>query len=86
MFLEIIAAIILGTLVGTFTGLTPGIHINLASLLLISISGYLLGFTTPIVLCCFIIAMGVTHTFLDTIPSIFLGKPEKKLGFSAWDI
>ncbi|MBW2992868.1 tripartite tricarboxylate transporter permease, partial [Candidatus Woesearchaeota archaeon] len=58
------------------TGLIPGVHVNLVSLLLLSVSGYLLGFTTPVVLCCFIIALSVVHTFLDSIPSIFLGAPD----------
>jgi putative membrane protein len=35
-----------------------------------------LKYTDPIVLCVFIIAMAITHTFLDTIPSIFLGAPD----------
>jgi putative membrane protein len=39
-------------------------------------SGYLLGFTDPISLAVFIIAMAITHTFLDSIPSIFLGAPD----------
>jgi putative membrane protein len=61
---------------GIITGLTPGIHVNLISLLLLSVSPFLLGFTSALVLACFIIAMAVTHTFLDTIPSVFLGAPE----------
>jgi len=28
------------------------------------------------VLCCFIIAMSITHSFLDAVPSIFLGAPD----------
>ena len=76
MILDIVIALIAGILFGTITGLTPGIHVNLISLILISLSSYLLGFTSPIVLGVFIIAMAVTHTFLDSIPSIFLGAPD----------
>ncbi|NQU78703.1 tripartite tricarboxylate transporter permease [Candidatus Woesearchaeota archaeon] len=76
MFIEISIAIILGITAGIITGLIPGIHINLISILLLSASAFLLGFTNPITLCCFIIAMSVTHTFLDAIPSIFLGAPD----------
>ena len=76
MLLEVLAAVLLGCLAGIFTGLIPGVHINLVSLLLVSASGYLLGFTEPIVLGVFIIAMSITHTFLDAVPSIFLGAPD----------
>ena len=76
MFFEIITAVICGVCAGIITGLIPGIHINLVSLILLSLSGYFLGFTSPIVLACFIIAMSITHTFLDSIPSIFLGAPD----------
>lgn len=76
MLLSILIAIGIGILAGIITGLTPGIHINLISALLVSSAGLLLGFTTVLPLACFIIAMSVTHTFLDTIPSVFLGAPE----------
>lgn len=76
MFVDIIIAILVGNLCGLATGLIPGIHVNLISMLLISVSGYLLGFTSPMVLAVFIIAMAITHTFLDSIPSIFLGAPD----------
>jgi len=76
MFAEILLAILLGVSAGIITGLTPGIHVNLISLILISLSSYFLGFTSPLMLGVFIIAMAVTHTFLDSIPSIFLGAPD----------
>jgi len=76
MFLEILVAILIGIAAGIITGLTPGIHINLISVMLLSISPALLQITSPISLALFIIAMSVTHTFLDAIPSIFLGAPE----------
>ncbi len=76
MFLDILSAVLIGCFFGIITGLIPGIHINLVSLLLVSVSGYFLGFAGPVVLGVFIIAMAVTHTFLDVIPSIFLGAPD----------
>lgn len=76
VFFEVLVAIALGISAGIFTGLIPGIHINLVSLILLSISPLLLQYTSPTVLCCFIIAMSITHTFLDAIPSIFLGAPD----------
>lgn len=76
MIWGILIALILGIFAGIITGLIPGIHINLVSLLLVNLSGYLLLFTKGLVLGVFIIAMSVTHTFLDVIPSIFLGAPD----------
>jgi len=76
MILQLLLAVFLGCLGGIITGLTPGVHINLVSLLLLNFSAYLLGFTEPITLAAFIIAMGITHTFLDAVPSVYLGAPD----------
>ncbi len=78
MLLEIFIALLLGIVFGTVTGLFPGIHINLvaAGLVAISTGGYFAGFDF-IVLASFIVSMAVTHTFIDFIPSIFLGAPEE---------
>lgn len=82
MFFEILISIILGIISGIFTGLIPGVHINLVSIILLSISPKLLKYTGPLPLCSFIIAMATTHTFLDTIPSIFLGAPDADTALS----
>lgn len=76
MFLEIIIAVFLGVLAGCVTGLIPGIHVNLISIVLLSASSYFLGWVSEFTLGAFIVAMAITHTFLDTIPSIFLGAPD----------
>ena len=83
IFPSILAAIAIGVLFGIGTGITPGIHINLVSLLLLSASPFLLRYTSPVVLCCFIISMAITHTFLDAIPSIFLGAPDAEQALNA---
>lgn len=77
MLLQLFIAISLGILAGTITGLIPGIHINLIGALLISVSVLLIQFTTPTILIVFIVAMAITHSFLDFIPSIFLGAPDE---------
>src|SRR3989338_8974448 len=74
---EFILAILLGITFGIFTGLFPGVHVNLVSVLLISFSPILLVYTSPLVLAVFIISLAITHTFLDTIPSIYLGAPDE---------
>ncbi len=77
MFLDISIALILGVGTGIITGLTPGLHINLVSVLVLSFSPLLLQITSPIVLGVYIIAMSITHTFLDALPSIYLGAPDE---------
>ncbi|MEK6889538.1 MAG: tripartite tricarboxylate transporter permease [Nanoarchaeota archaeon] len=78
MVLELIFAILLGVLAGTLTGLIPGIHINLiASILLASLSLPFISHISPIILVIFIVAMSITHTFIDFIPSIYLGAPDE---------
>jgi len=76
MLLELIIAIVLGIAAGIITGLTPGIHINLVSLLVLSAAPFLSAYFSLIALACFIISMSVTHSFLDPIPSIYLGAPD----------
>jgi len=76
MFLEFIIAALLGIIAGIFTGLIPGIHINLVSLLIVSLSVYMLNLVSLPFFGVFIIAMAITHTFLDILPAIFLGAPD----------
>lgn len=82
LFLQIIALSFLGIVAGTFTGLMPGIHINLIAVLLLSSSSFLLNYFSVISMVCFIIAMAITHTFLDFVPSIFLGAPNPDTALS----
>jgi putative membrane protein len=76
VLIEIITFMLLGILFGTFTGLIPGIHINLVGVSLVALSVSLLSSINPIYLVVFIAAMAITHTFVDFIPSIFLGCPD----------
>ncbi|MFT4326488.1 MAG: tripartite tricarboxylate transporter permease [Candidatus Woesearchaeota archaeon] len=75
MFIQTLLAILIGVTAGTFTGLIPGIHINLISNLLLASLG-VLSKVHPLALACFIIAMSTTHSFLDVIPSTYLGAPD----------
>lgn len=76
MLAEIILWLLLGVVFGTFTGLIPGIHINLVAVLLIALSTSFLFSINSLFLSVFIVSMAITHTFLDFIPSIFLGCPD----------
>ena len=74
--LQFIFSFILGILAGTLTGLIPGIHTNLISIIILSISTLLFPSINVTLLIIFIVSMNITHTFLDFIPSIFLGCPD----------
>lgn len=76
MIIEIFLFLFLGNLFGIFTGLIPGIHINLIGVILVSLSISLFSSINPVYLVVFITSMAITHTFLDFIPSIFLGCPD----------
>ena len=79
--LEIIIFFTLGIIAGAFTGLIPGIHINLVAIALITSFPYLLEIEI-ISAIVFIVSMAITHTFVDFIPSIFLGAPEEDTALS----
>lgn len=76
MLIEILLFLFLGIAFGTLTGLIPGIHINLVGVFLISLAASFLSFLNPIYFVVFITSMAITHTFVDFIPSIFLGCPD----------
>ena len=76
MLFQIILFLIVGILAGTITGLIPGIHINLVGITLVSLSTSILYNIEPVFLVVFITSMAITHTFLDFIPSVFLGCPD----------
>ncbi len=72
-------AMLLGVLVGTLTGLIPGVHVNTAAFLFVSLISSLLS-ANPLLLTpaiAFIMSAAITHTFVDFIPSIFVGAPDE---------
>ena len=77
MFIELIIAVILGIGVGIFSGLCPGIHVNLVSISVVNFSLILTRALSPMQLVVFLISLGITHSFLDFIPSVLLGAPEE---------
>lgn len=72
--LDLIFFSLIGVGCGTFTGLIPGIHVNNLTPMLVGLSaGAVL---SPMNAIALIVAMMLTHTFIDYIPSTFLGVPE----------
>jgi putative membrane protein len=79
MILEILCAIVLGIFCGIVTGITPGLHINLVATVLLTLSPILLPIFPVFAIAAFIIAMSITHTFTDSIASIYLGAPDSDM-------
>lgn len=70
--LDFVLAIIAGLIIGTFTGITPGIHINTVTALLVA-NLATFSFTSTTSLIAFVVSLAITHTILDFIPSILTG-------------
>lgn len=80
--IEFLVFTLVGCVFGIITGLTPGIHINLVAIILLTVSPFLFKHFSPVSVACLIISMSITHTFLDFIPSIFLGAPDDDTALS----
>ncbi len=76
MWIELTIALFLGCLAGTFTGLAPGIHNNLVTTLLLALLPSL-AFLSPLAAAVFIVALAMTHTVIEFIPTVFLNIPEE---------
>ncbi len=74
--IELLIGLLIGCCIGVFTGITPGIHINLVSVIILSLSPWLLQYASPLTLGLVIVGMTIIHTFLDSIPATFLGAPD----------
>ena len=74
--LDLIILALIGICIGVITGLTPGLHVNTIAIIGLSLFSALN--ISPIQFATVMMAMAVTHTFLDFIPSIFLGAPEEE--------
>lgn len=68
----------IGIMLGVITGITPGLHINLVATTMFSLSPLLSNYLSPINIAVILVSMSITHTFLDFIPSIFLGAPNSE--------
>jgi putative membrane protein len=74
--LDIIAGTLLGVCVGMISGLIPGVHANTMAGILLGIQAVLISILGPVALASALMAALITHTFLDIIPSTFLGVPD----------
>ena len=74
--IEILLGTLIGVMLGTISGIIPGVHANTLAGVLLSLQVALLSFFGPLVLAGAMFAALITHTFVDSIPSTFLGIPD----------
>jgi len=74
---DLIIACLIGILIGTITGLIPGIHVNTVGAFIFASSPFLLVSYSSEVICVFLVSMAISHALLEFIPSMFLGVPEE---------
>jgi putative membrane protein len=78
----LLAGIAIGVVLGSISGLLPGIHVNTLAAGLLALQAALIPvFGTEMIAAAMIAAL-VTHTFLDIIPSTFLGIPDADTAIS----
>lgn len=75
--LELVFACFIGILIGTLTGMIPGIHVNTAGAILFASSAFLLGFLSPEFLCVLMVSMSIAHALTEFVPSMLLGVPQE---------
>ncbi len=79
-----LAAMLAGAGMGLFSGLMPGIHVNTLAAMLVtsypaisaSLAGTVPAEDIPLVVSCCIVAASVVHSFVDFVPSVFIGAPD----------
>jgi putative membrane protein len=75
LIVEYLVYLLLGILAGVAAGLLPGLHVNNIGVIMLSLMT-VLGID-PLSFAVFLAAMATTQTFIDFIPSIFLGVPDE---------
>jgi putative membrane protein len=71
-----------GIVLGTISGLVPGIHVNTMAGGLLAVQTALIPVFGPEMVAAAMVAALITHTFLDSIPSTFLGIPNPDTALS----
>ena len=85
-FLYILLFSLTGFVIGVFTALIPGMHVNTVSLMMVSFQFPFLiisdimkvdDYVMPLLVSSSIISVYIAHTFVNIIPATFLGVPEE---------
>ena len=80
--IEIMIGTLLGVLLGTISGLIPGVHANTLAGILLGAQAVLLAVLGPLALAGAMFAALITHTFVESVPSTFLGVPDADTSLS----
>ena len=78
----IVAGTLAGVFLGIISGLFPGVHSNTLAASLLGMQAFLLPVIGVEALAATMFAALITHTFLDSIPSTFLGIPDPDTALS----
>ena len=76
---------LLGAAIGTFSGMVPGIHVNtLAAMMLAGypllsdcLSSFIPHEMLPVCVASCIMSASIVHSFVDYVPSVFIGAPDQ---------
>ncbi len=77
-----VGASLLGCALGVFSGMVPGIHVNtLAAMLLAAYPSLEAALPlepegAAVAVCCIVVSASVVHSFVDYVPSVFIGAPD----------
>ena len=77
VMIELVIACFIGILIGTTTGMIPGIHVNTAGAILFASSTFLLTIVSPEFLCVLMVSMSIAHALIEFVPSMLLGVPQE---------
>ena len=75
---------LLGAGIGTFTGLVPGIHVNTLAAMMLAGYPFLSDVLSPLIpdgclpicVASCIMSASIVHSFVDYVPSVFIGAPD----------
>ncbi len=80
LFFKVIAFALFGSCLGVMTGCTPGVHVNMVSIMILGV--YAGSSVEPMLFAVMVLSMAVVQTFLDILPAIFLGAPDPDTALS----
>jgi putative membrane protein len=72
----LVTGVVAGIALGMISGLLPGVHVNMMAGGLLAVQTVLVPFFGMEMIATAMVAALITHSFLDTIPSTFLGIPD----------
>ncbi len=75
--IELVIACFIGIMIGTTTGMIPGIHVNTAGAILFASSAFLLSQVSAEFLCVLMVSMSIAHALIEFVPSMLLGVPQE---------